>query len=81
MNDPGVLTFVVSTLVLNAFPGLSVVIVVPSLEDRTVPVPEGPRRHTNVFVAVTFVGTDALHTILKELYGVASKTVTVEGSV
>jgi hypothetical protein len=54
---------------------------VPSLDVRTVPVPEGPRRHTNDFVAVTLAGKDAVHTTLKVLYGAASNTVTVVGSV
>lgn len=79
--DPGVLALVVSTLVLVALLGFRVVILVPSLGVRAVPVPEEPLRHTKVFVAVTFVGTDAMHTILKVLYGVVSNTVMVDGSV
>ena len=66
---------------LVALPRLNVVMLVPSLDVKTVPVPEGPRRHTNDFVVVTFAGTDAVHTILKVLYGAESNTVTVEGSV
>lgn len=52
----------------------------PSSElNRGVPVPEGPFRHTKDFIAVTFAGIVAVHMILKLLYDVAFKTVTVDG--
>ena len=53
-----------------------------SLElDKTVPVPEGPFRHTNDFTAVTLAGIIAVHMILKLLYDVAFRTVKVDGSI
>ena len=79
--DPAVVALVVSTLVLVALSGFSVVMLTPFLCDRVVPVTEGPLRHTKDFVPVTLSGTDAVHTMLKELYGAASSTVIVEGSV
>ena len=75
------LSLVVSTLVLIASSGFRMTMFIPSLEfDRTVPVPEDPFRHTNNFVAVMLAGIVAVHTMLKLLYDVAFKTVTVDGS-
>lgn len=75
------LSLVVSTLVLIASSEFKVTILIPSSEfDRTVPVPEAPFRHTNVFVAVMLAGIVAVHMMLKLLYDVAFKTVTVGGS-
>ena len=68
-------------LVLIALEGLSVVILVLESDVRTVPVPEEPLRHTKDFVATTLDRTEAVHKMLKLLYGVASKTVIVVGSV
>ena len=66
---------------LVALVGLSVVILVLLSDVKTDPVPEEPLRQTKDLVAVTLVGTDAVHTILKVLYGAASNTDTVDGSV
>ena len=55
---------------------------IPSSElDKTVPVPEGPFRHTNDLTAVMLAGIVAVHTMLKLLYKVAFRTVTVDGSI
>ena len=71
---------VVRLLMLIASSGFRVVMFIPSSESvRTVPMPEEPFRHTNDFVAITFSGIDALQTMLKRLYDVAFKTVTVDG--
>ena len=75
-------SLVVSTLVLIASSGFRVVMLTPSSElDRIVPVPEDPFRHTNDFIAVIFAGIVAVHTMLKLLYDVAFKTVTVDVSI
>ena len=70
---------VLRTLVLVALVRFKVVMVVSELVVIMVPLPEGPWRHTNSFIEVTFAGTLAVHARLKVLYGVASSTVTAEG--
>ncbi len=70
---------VLRTLVLVALVRFRVVMVVPALAVIMVPLSEGPWRHTNCFIAVTFAGTLAVHTRLNVLYDAASRTVTVEG--
>lgn len=66
-------------LVLVVLLGLSVVILVLLFGERISPVSDGPLRQTNVFVVVTFTGTVAVHTILKVLYGITSRTSTDAG--
>ena len=46
---------------------LRVVMVVPSPLVKLVPLPDEPMRHVKRFTVVRFVGTVAVHTILKVL--------------
>lgn len=68
-------------LVLIALEGLDVVILVLESDVSKVPVPEEPLRHTKDFVTTTLDSTEAVHKMLKLLYGAASKVVIVVGSV
>ena len=81
MYVPAELALTVSMLVLIALEGLDVVILVLVSDVSTVPVPEEPLRHTKDLVATTLDGTEAVHKMLKLLYGVASKTAIAVGSV
>ena len=75
-------SLVVSTLELTASSTFKVVMLIPSSELlKTVPVPEGPFRHTNDLTAVTLAGIVAVHMMLKLLYDVVFRTVMVDGSI
>lgn len=72
---PGVLALTVSTLVLVALFRSKVTMLAPTPLVRKVV----PLRHANTFLVLTLLGTDAVQTMLKELYCAASSTITVDG--